>query len=106
MYEKTSQPNSKVVCRNGTVEGCYVEDIILEPGCTRMLVHQDLIPRDMETRGEVIIRSAHGDEVSYPVAKVEITVGDSIMQVEAGVSCTLPVSVLLGTCSPVVRYAP
>ena len=54
----------------------------------------------METRGEVIIRCAHGDEVSYPVAEVEITVGDRVMQVEAGVSCTLTVSVLLGTDVP------
>ena len=100
MDEKTSQPNSEVVCRNGTVEGRYVEDIILDTGCTRTLVHQDLIPRDMETHGEVIIRCAHGDEVSYPVAEVEITVGDRIMQVEAGVSHTLPVSVLLGTDVP------
>ena len=54
----------------------------------------------METHGEVIIRCAHGDEVSYPMAEVEITVRDRIMQVEAGVSRTLPVSVLLGTDVP------
>ena len=99
-YEKTSRPNSEVVCRNGTVEGRYVEDINLDTGCTWTLVHQDLIPRDMDTRGEVIIRCAHRDEVSYPVAEVEITVRDRVMQVEAGVLCTLPVSVLLGTDVP------
>ena len=105
-YEKMSQLNSEVMCHNGTVEGCYLEDIFLDTGCTRTLVHQDLIPRDMETRGEVIICCAHGDEVSYPVAEVEITVGDRIMQVEAGVSCTLPVCFVGDRCSPVVWYAP
>ena len=48
----------------------------------------------------MIIRCAHGDEVSYPLAQVEIAVGGQVLAVEAGVSRTLPVSVLLGTDVP------
>ena len=85
--------------RSGTVDG-KVKDILLDTGCTRTLVHQKLIPREKKTSGEVIIRCAHGDEVSYPLAQVEIAVGGQVLAVEAGVSRTLPVSVLLGTDVP------
>ena len=82
--------------RGGTVDGRYVRDILIDTGCTRTLVHQSLVsPRKMIT-GEVAIRCAHGDEVSYPLAHVNITLGAQVFTVEAGVSRMIPVSVLLG----------
>ena len=85
--------------RSGTVDGRMVKDILLDTGITRTLVYQKLILRE-KTSGEVIIHCAHGDEVSYSLAQVEIAVGGQVLAVEAGVSRTLPVSVLLGTNVP------
>ena len=65
----------------------------VDTGITRTLVHQKLILRE-KTSGEVIIHCAHGDEVSYSLAQVEIAVGGQVLAVEAGVS------VLLGTNVP------
>ena len=70
-----------------------MKDILLDTGITRTLVHQKLILRE-KTSGEVIIHCAHGDEVSYSLAQVEIAVGGQVLAVEAGVS------VLLGTNVP------
>ena len=97
--EAISEMNSGLY-RSGTVDGKPVKDILLNTGCTRTLIHQKLIPREKKTSGEVIIRCAHGDEVSYPLAQVEIVVGGQVLAVEVGVSRTLPVSVLLGTDVP------
>ena len=90
----------EAVYRYGTVDGEPVEDIVLDTGCTRTMVHEKLVPPGKHMAGGVTIRCAHGDEVSYPVAEVVITVGGQTMTVTAGVSGTLPVSVLLGTDVP------
>ena len=92
------------VFRSGTVDGSPVTDILLDTGCTRTMVHEKLIPRRRKTSGEVVIRCAHGDEVSYPLTEVQITVDGRTFTVEAGVSHTLPVSVLLGTDVPQLVY--
>ena len=93
-------PDNGTIHRSGTVDGSPVTDILLDTGCTCTLVHQRLVPRRRKTNGEVVIRCAHGDEVRYPLTVVEIAVGDQVFKVEAGVSHTLPVSVLLGTDVP------
>ena len=95
-FDMSNEKSVGALYRSGTIDGKPVKDILLDTGCTRTLVHQKLIPRE-KTSGEVIIRCAHGDEVSYPLAQVEIAVGGQVLAVEAGVSRTLPVSVLLGT---------
>ena len=92
-------PDSGAIHRSGTVDGSPMTDILLDTRCTRTLVHQRLVPRG-RCNGEVVIRCAHGDEVSYPLTVVEIAVGGQVFKVEAGVSHTLPVSVLLGTDVP------
>ena len=92
------------VYRSGTVDGRLITDILLDTGCTRTMVHERLIPRKRKTNGEVVIRCAHGDEVSYPLTEVQIAVGGRVFTVEAGVSHTLPVSVLLGTDVPHLVY--
>ena len=84
--------------RRGVVEGRYVGDILLDTGCSRTLVRRALVPDKKMQEGDVVtIRCAHGDTVLYPVAEVEVEVGGRRIQVEAAVSDTLPVSVLLGT---------
>ena len=85
----------------GVVEGRAVGDILLDTGCLRTLVHQDLVPEKKLLEGEAVaIRCAHGDTVLYPLAEVEIEVGGQSLKVEAAVSATLPMAVLLGTDVP------
>ncbi len=89
------------VLRSGTIEGVKVEDILLDTGCSRTLVHEDYVPEGKYLAGEVVaIRCAHGDTVSYPLSQIDIVVDSITIQVEAAVSSTLPVSVLLGTDVP------
>ena len=66
-----------------------MSDIILDTGCTRTLVHRN-----------VVIQCAHGDAVAYPLANVKLEVQGVTVTVEAAVSETLPQSVLLGTDVP------
>ena len=88
------------VCRTGLVEGTRVTDILLDTGCSRTLVHRDLVPQAKMRDGEVTIRCACGDIIKYPLAEVEIAVGGRKICVEAGASDTLPTSVLLGVDVP------
>ena len=46
------------------------------------------------------IRCAHGDTVLYPLADISLEVNGKQIAVEAAVSDTLPMSVLLGTDTP------
>ena len=88
------------VARCGRVEGRQVEGIVLDTGCSRTLVRQDLVPPEKRTGGEVSVRCAHGDVVSYQLANVEMEVEGQPMHVEVGVAPNLPVPVLLGTDVP------
>ncbi len=97
--EKT--PLSTGVEREGKVEGKAVSNILLDTGCSRTLVRGDLVPDDKVIDGEVVaIRCAHGDTVLYLLAEVTIEVDGRKMNVEAAVSNTLPMAVLLGTDTP------
>ena len=93
-------PREGAITRSGLVEGSTVDDIVIDTGCSRTLVRSDLIPQARPWKGEIIVRCAHGDAVRYPTADVQISVGKCQMTVEAGVSDTLPASVLLGTDVP------
>ncbi len=89
------------VMRAGSVEGRSVADILLDTGCSQTLVRSDLVPAEKLIQGDAVtIRCAHGDTVLYPLAEVLINVDGFPLQVEAAVSETLPVSVLLGTDIP------
>ena len=48
----------------------------------------------------MVIRCAHGDTVTYPLAWVELTVQGVLVKVEAALSDTLPTPVLLGRDVP------
>ena len=62
------------------------------------MVRQDLVPEGKITEGDsVTIRCTHGDTVLYPVAQLELEVDGLPLCVEAAVSKSLPVPVLLGT---------
>ena len=85
------------VHRHGVVEGRYVRDIVLDMGFSRTLVRGDLVPSQKMQEGDIVmIRCDHRDTVLYPLAEVKMEVDGQQIQVEAAVSDTLPVSVLLG----------
>ena len=87
--------------RSGKVEGQYVQEIVLDTGCKRTMVHQGLVPPENFLEGDIAtIRCAHGDTVLYPLAKVQMEVDGIPIEVEAAVSTTLPVAVLLGQDVP------
>ena len=87
--------------RSGAVEGTAVDNILLDTGCSRMLVHQELVPRSKMLEGEAVaIRCAHGDTVLYPLALVQMVVDGRNMELKAAVSENLPMDVLLGTDVP------
>ena len=80
------------------MKGKLVANIVLDTGCSKTLVYKDLVPADKDMEGDVVtIKCAHGDTVLYPIANVTLVVDGLQVQVEAAVSETLPVSVLLST---------
>ena len=59
------------------------------------------MPPGKVIEGEAVtIRCAHGDVVLYPLAEVGVEVDGKVIKVDAAVSESLPVSVLLGTDVP------
>ncbi len=98
-------PNKPVVTKTGVtrcgeVEGVPVQDITLDTGSARTIINSKLVADSTEITGTVPIRCAHGDVQIYPLAQVEIRVGEKCFMVEAAVSKTLPLSVLLGRDVP------
>ena len=80
------QANQRFQCQ-GLVEGQFVEDIVLDTGCSRTLVRGNLVRRENLIPGRVItVQCAHGDIVMYPVASVEMETQGNTFTVEAGVS--------------------
>ena len=79
----------------------WVTDILLDTGCFWTLVQRELIPDHKILEGKVTtIQCAHRDMVLYPLADMELQVAGKCITVEAAVSETLPMSVLLGTDVP------
>ena len=87
--------------RKGQVEGTEVNDVVLDTGCARTLIHRRLVPDSKMIQGEATtLWCAHGDTVLYPLAKVELHMDGIPLHIKAAISDTLPVSVLLGTDVP------
>lgn len=86
----------------GTVEGTNVRDILLDTGSSRTMIRKDLVPPTKWLPDQAVtIQCAHGDTVVYPLASVvELTVEGIPIKVEAALSDTLPVAVLLGRDVP------
>ena len=97
-WKKRCQDQGVTHC--GTICGTPVKDILLDTGSTRTLVKKDLVPRNRMVDDEVAIRCAHNNTIVYPLADVEIRIEGQCFTVQAGVSDTLPVSVLLGRDVP------
>ena len=86
------------------MEGQFVNEIVLDTACKRTMIHQELLPPEKIIEGDVAtIRCAHGDTVLYPLANIEMKVDDQVIKVEAAVSATLPVPVLLGGDVPELK---
>ena len=97
-YRGRRKPARQPFCCEGLVEGQFVNDIVLDTGCSRTLVRGDLVRQEkLSLERTVIVQCAHGDVVVYPVATVEISVQGKVCSVEAAVSDKLPHSVLLGS---------
>jgi len=89
---------SSVLCWSGQIGDITVDNIVLDTGCSRTMVKEDLVYDGQYLEGDAVtIRCAHGDTVLYPVAKLEMKVDGLPLSVEAAVSRTLLVPVLLGT---------
>ena len=87
--------------REGFVDGTTVTDILLDTGCTRTMVREELVAENKLLPGEAVtVLCAHGDTVLYPLANVTIEVEGIKFPITAAVSMGLPVSVLLGTDVP------
>ena len=70
-----------------------MSDILLDTGCSRTLIQRELVPANKVQEGDVVtIWCAHDDTVLHP-----LEVGGREVEVEAAISDTLPMSVLLGT---------
>ena len=101
VQERRPCTDSSGFYQRGVVEGHMVEDILLDTGCSRTLVHQALVPREKVLEGQVVtIRCIHGDPVLCPLAEIEMEVGGIPIKVEAAVCSSLPTSVLLGSDVP------
>ena len=82
--------------RQGTVNGVFCPDILVDTGATQTVVRKELVTDDDILDGEVTIQCAHGDTASYPLAVVKINIEGNDIITTAAVSSTLPASVLLG----------
>ena len=80
----------------GTVNGIYCTDIIADTGANKTLVRGDLVRAKDMVDGQITIRCAHGDSVSYPLAHTKIRIGEADITVQAAVVDSLPAAVLLG----------
>ena len=89
------------VMRSGTVEGKYLNNILIDTGYLKTLAHWKLVTNKafLEGRDTTVCCTCctHGDTMLYPLAKVHIEVEGKPIKVEAAVSDRLPVGVLLGT---------
>ena len=86
------------------IEGKPVSNILLDTGCSRTLVHWDLVPPGKLLEGRAItICCAHEDKAIYSLAKVGLDIEGKHIEVEAGVADRLPMGALLGTDIPQLK---
>ena len=73
------------LCRAGYVEGKEVKDIVLDTSAARTLVRDNLVSRNKCLDKFVSVQCGHGNNVSYPLATVEVVVDCKSYFVEAAV---------------------
>ena len=83
---------------SGMIEGQQVDDILLDTGCSRTLVHQWLVPSIKYLPERRSIRCAHGDQL----AEVGMEINGVKFTMEVAVAGKLPRSVVLGTDAPIL----
>ena len=99
--QQLSVSKASSVCQSGQIGDITVDNIVLDTDCSRTMVREDLVHEGQYLEGDAItIRCVHGDTVLYPVANLKIEVDGLLLSVEAAISKTLPVPVLLGTNVP------
>ena len=85
--QQLSVSKASSVCQSGQIGDITVDNIVLDTGCSRTMVREDLVHEGQYLKGDAItIRCAHGDTVLYPVAKLEMEVDGLLLSVEAAVS--------------------
>ena len=84
------------VCHQGTVNGIYTQDIVVDTGASKTLVHADFVTTADLLEGDITIACAHGDLVRYPLGAVKFTLGGREFIATAAVADKLPVAALLG----------
>ena len=70
-------------------------NVLLDTGTTQSIVHSDYVSED-DIDGHTTICCAHGDTVTYPIAAVEVKIGDKKKILHAAVSTKLPQAALIG----------
>ena len=77
------------LCRSGQIGDITVYNIVLDTGCSRTMVREDLVLEGqyMQSPSNVLMLR---NTALYPVAKVELKVDGLPLRVEAAVSQTLP----------------
>ena len=90
----------------------HIKDILLDTGCSKTFVCQELVSEGRMLPGKTAtihcvcvcgdntIHCLHGDNVPYPVARLDLEVEGGPIAVEAAVAKNLPTSVLVGTDVP------
>jgi predicted aspartyl protease len=96
MFQEEANRRAERVLRKGMIEGQIVDDILLDTGSAITMIQEGLVPSEKFTGRRTMVRCAHGDEITYPVASVELEVEGSKLSVLSAVSKKLPVSALLG----------
>ena len=90
-----------LAARKGLVDGTPVTNILLDTGCIRTMMREELVAENKLLPGEAVtVLCTHRDTVLYPLANVTIEVEEIKFPITAAVSMGLPVSVLLGTDVP------
>ena len=75
------------VTKSGIIEGKAMNDILLDTGCSRTLIHKQHVPKEKMLEGEAVpIQCAHGDTVLYPLAQVKIEIDGKSFEVQAAVA--------------------
>ena len=82
----------------GKIEG-KSEEMIVDSGCTRTLVHEKFVKNGSLTGEEMSVLTATGERLIVPLAKVEIESGQGKHVELVGVLNKLPVDCLLGRSS-------
>ena len=82
------------------VAGTPVNDILLDTGAAKSMLHTRVVPNESLTGEKIVIRCAHADAREYPLAQVTVEVAGKLHTLLGAVSDTLLMSVLLGRDMP------